>query len=421
MPAAGQTVHVHSLDIAIIGYGTAGQSAAVLLARDGHRVRVFERAPVFGPVGSGFLLQPSGMEVLWQMGLLDSLLEWGRPIRRLTGDLESGRTVLDLRYERLGPGMFGLGVQRNAMFEVLHDAWRHDGVLQPGFEVASVDAEQGRLTSVDGRSEGPFDLVIVANGSHSKLRDSLGLTRAEQTFGWGALWCLVPEGDWPHRSVLAQRYRSATHMAGMLPVGGRPGDPAPQISFFWSMRGDALQAFDPRGFDAWKHETLRLWPALDAALAGVGCAADLFKARYRDVALGKTWHRGRCVLLGDVAHAMSPQLGQGVNMALCDARSLRDSLRTEAVLNTALQRYADDRRRHVAIYQFWSRWLTPLFQSESKLMAMARDLSLLPSSRLPWVGTHVHRVLAGTQHGVLGSVKLDPGFVRAMHERDGTL
>src|SRR5690606_6497546 len=107
---------MQSLDIAIIGYGTAGQSAAVLLARDGHRVRVFDRAPAFGPVGSGFLLQPSGMEVLWQMGLLEGLMRWGRVIRRLSGDLESGRRVLDLRYERLGSGMFGLGVQRNAMF-----------------------------------------------------------------------------------------------------------------------------------------------------------------------------------------------------------------------------------------------------------------------------------------------------------------
>ncbi|HZV38806.1 MAG TPA: NAD(P)-binding protein, partial [Pseudoxanthomonas sp.] len=58
------------LDIAIVGYGTGGQAAALLLQRDGHRVRVFERVPDPGPVGAGFLLQPTGLQALWRMGLL---------------------------------------------------------------------------------------------------------------------------------------------------------------------------------------------------------------------------------------------------------------------------------------------------------------------------------------------------------------
>lgn len=49
------------MDIAIVGYGSAGQALAIALARDGHRVRVFEQVPQPGPVGAGFLLQPTGM------------------------------------------------------------------------------------------------------------------------------------------------------------------------------------------------------------------------------------------------------------------------------------------------------------------------------------------------------------------------
>jgi len=74
------------LNIAIVGYGTAGQALAILLTRDGHAVEVFERTAKPGPIGAGFLLQPTGLQVLWQMGLLPAALEYGAPVTRLYGE-----------------------------------------------------------------------------------------------------------------------------------------------------------------------------------------------------------------------------------------------------------------------------------------------------------------------------------------------
>ena len=88
-------------NVAIIGYGTAGQALAVLLGRAGVDVQVFEQAPEPGPVGAGFLLQPSGLQVLWQMGLLDQTLRHGAIVSRLFGQSASGKTVMDIRYEQL--------------------------------------------------------------------------------------------------------------------------------------------------------------------------------------------------------------------------------------------------------------------------------------------------------------------------------
>ena len=56
--------------VAIVGYGTAGQACAILLARDGWSVDVFEQSAETGPVGAGLLLQPVGLRVLWELGLL---------------------------------------------------------------------------------------------------------------------------------------------------------------------------------------------------------------------------------------------------------------------------------------------------------------------------------------------------------------
>lgn len=139
----------------------------------------------------------------------------------------------------------------------------------------------------------------------------------------------------------------------------------------------------------------------------------LARASYRDAVVTR-WHRGRFVLAGDAAHAMSPQLGQGVNMALLDALALRDALRVGADLDAALQHYQRERQAHVAIYHRWSRWLTPLFQSERDLWAHGRDLLLRPMGRVPGGRGHMLRVLSGTQHGWFGKLALAPDFVDAL-------
>src|SRR5690606_33105160 len=110
------------------------------------------------------------------------------------------------------------------------------------------------------------------------------------------------------------------------PVGGRPGDPARKLSFFWSAPCAALDAgiADP---EAWRAEVAALWPQAAERLRDVAVPGELKVARYRDV-VHTRWCRGRTLLLGDAAHAMSPQLGQGVNMALLDARALASALRT---------------------------------------------------------------------------------------------
>ena len=401
------------LNVAIVGYGTAGQALAILLSRDGHRVEVFERAAEPGPVGAGFLLQPTGLQVLWQMGLLPAALAHGAPVNRLYGETPGGRGVMDMRYEHLDPGMYGLGMQRGALFTLMAGAWEGHAGLHRGTRVASVDADSGLLVDEHGCPHVRFGLVIAADGSASQLRASVSASRIDRVYPWGALWCLLPRGDWPWPDELRQRYVAARKMIGMLPVGTRPGDDTPRLSFFWSLPTSDFEGWHARGMSAWRDEACGIWPAISTRLEALSDCAQLARASYRD-AIQHTWHRGRLVLAGDAAHAMSPQLGQGVNMALMDAMALRDALRAEPRVDAALARYQQVRRRHVSIYHFWSHWLTPLFQSNYGTVARIRDASFLPLGRLPGGRGHMLRILSGTQQGWFGKLALQKEFLAAL-------
>ena len=400
------------LRVAIVGYGTAGQASALMLSADGHEVDVFERAPVLGPVGAGFLLQPVGLAVLWELGLLDDVLHHGAMITRLYGQTSQGRPVMDMRYGELDARLFGVGVQRGALFSVLDTAWQHERRIHCGCTVVEVDAEHGAIVDSEGRRHEGYDLVIVADGTASRLRGQVAPATLDRPYPWGAQWCLVEQGDWPWLDQLQQRYVAARRMVGMLPVGTRPGDPVPRLSFFWSLPLTELDT-DPAGEGRWRGELAAIWPEAAARLEATPLSGGLAGARYRD-AVHRRWFRGRAVLVGDAAHAMSPQLGQGVNMALLDAHALREALRSHASTADALASYQQQRRAHLGIYHFWSRWLTPLFQSERDAAARWRDRLFHPLSRVPGGRGQMLRVLTGTRKGWLGRFPLSGAFVDAL-------
>lgn len=397
--------------VAIVGYGTAGQACALALADAGFEVEVFERVPKPGPVGAGFLLQPTGLQALWRLGLLEAVRAHGAPVRRLHWANPRGRTVMDMRYADLDARLHGLGMQRGALFSLLHAAIGGRVQLHAGTDITVIDHDEGRVRDSEGCWHGPFDLVIVADGSASRLREGISTPRINAPYPWGALWCLLPADGWPHSDELSQRYLLARKMAGLLPVGTAPGDPVPKLSFFWSLPADAFDAWRDAGPKAWRDELAGLWPEAHVQLDDGFDVACLARAAYRDAVLSGWW-RGRTVLVGDAAHAMSPQLGQGVNMALLDAVALAESLALHASLDEALARFTTLRRRHLAAYHRWSRWLTPLFQSRHDTLARVRDAVFHPMGRLPGGRGHMLRVLTGTQQGWFGRHALAPEFLR---------
>lgn len=385
------------LRIAIVGYGTAGQATALMLHAQGHSLTVFEQAQVLGPVGAGFLLQPTGLSVLARWGLHEAALEQGQRIDRLHGCNHRGRTVMDMRYTDHAEGCFGLGMTRGSLFTVLRDAYPDARTIIANTCIERIADDGCCLIDSGGGSYGPFDLIIAADGAHSRLRRAAPtLVRREVMYRWGALWCLVPAVDWPYPDELKQRYAGTREMIGLLPMGRRVGHEGRWLTFYFSMLGDHLDTFDAQALARMHERVEAIWPEASTLLAHITSPQQLNRARYRDVIMREPAF-GRMVFLGDAAHAMSPQLGQGVNMALLDAQALSDALAACNDVADALRTYQRIRRSHLAVYQRLSRWLTPLFQSERDRLARIRDFGFGPLGRLPFASGQMLKILTGTK------------------------
>jgi 2-polyprenyl-6-methoxyphenol hydroxylase-like FAD-dependent oxidoreductase len=311
---------------------------------------------------------------------------------------------MDLSYQDYKSDWFGLGIQRAALFELLLGAIKSETVnLRFGVTIEEItNSPRRRVIDANGRTYGPYDLVIAADGANSSLRTRSGLDLRAPLYPWGAVWALCPDPESAFSNQLQQVYDRASIMIGISPVGRMPDETAgpPLVTFFWSLRRKDLFKFQNQAVDVWKSEVRGYWPEAALLLESIENIGDLAPATYRDVVMRRWIDRG-LVFIGDAAHGMSPQLGQGANLALVDAWVLAACLRDNSCdLSGALESYQQIRLSHTGFYQFASRWLTPVFQSNSRAIATARDFLMGPACKMPILGNEMLKTLVGVRQGL---------------------
>ncbi|MGB3627330.1 MAG: NAD(P)/FAD-dependent oxidoreductase [Henriciella sp.] len=371
-----------TLNIAVCGAGVGGLAAAILMARSGHTVTIVEQFDEAQPVGSGLMLQATGLAVLRKMGLEADIAALGSRLDRLWGlSQPSGRPVLDVRFEKLREGLFGLGVQRPMLFDQLFVASQREGIgLLTSKRVESVNAQTGDILLETGELLKGFDLVVDALGVRSPL------TRApRKELPYGALWTTLP---WPgsgpfDRYALEQRYRAARQMTGVMASGRLDAASPETLTYFWSIRTDQYESWREAPLANWKAEAEQLWPETRPLLNQITSHDQLTFARYRHRTHDDPVSGPRLVHIGDAWHAASPQLGQGANMALLDAYALAEALGSAATTAEALTHYKALRKSHIRLYQLMSWLFTPVYQGDGQFTPWLRDYLAAPLSRIP--------------------------------------
>jgi 2-polyprenyl-6-methoxyphenol hydroxylase-like FAD-dependent oxidoreductase len=235
------------------------------------------------------------------------------------------------------------------------------------------------------------------------------MSRRSARYPWGALWFVGRDArERRDATVLHQVCDGNRTLLGMLPTGLGParhpkGAVEPELlSLFWSVRADSMDAWRARGLGPWKDEVRILAPESAPILDQVEHIDQILFAAYHDVVMHRLATRN-VVYLGDAAHATSPQLGQGANLALWDAMVLADCVESEpSDLARALDRYSRQRADHLAFYQVATRWLTPFFQGDVGILGDMRDVFMPLMSRLSSTNRIMTLSMLGVFEGFYG-------------------
>jgi 2-polyprenyl-6-methoxyphenol hydroxylase-like FAD-dependent oxidoreductase len=339
---------VNDLPVLVIGAGIGGLAAAVALRRAGVPVAVYERAPVLGEVGAGLGLLSNAVRVLDALGLGDVVRAEARPL--VTGQFctSAGRVLQSVPMaEAAAPGA--------PPSFVVHRADLHRWLLSalpPGFVYTGREC-------VGIADNGRGERATFADGSHA---DGVALVGAD---GFASV---VRRHLWGERAV---RYSGQTCYRGVAAFTPREPDVLREIqgrgrrasviylgngrTYWWAaVNAPAGERDDPAGRRDALLAWYRGWPFdVPEAIAATD-PADILRNDLQDIAPLKRWGRGRVTLLGDAAHPMTPNLGQGACSAIEDAMVLARHLgrhAKQAAAGNGAAAAADDPSAALAAYE----------------------------------------------------------------------
>ncbi|RVX44819.1 2-polyprenyl-6-methoxyphenol hydroxylase-like FAD-dependent oxidoreductase [Nonomuraea polychroma] len=330
--------------IVVVGAGLGGVAAAVGLHRLGHEVTLFERGAELREAGTGIVVMPNGLRALDALGLAEDVR--GHVMHATRGGLRDwrGRPLL---VTDLVEAQQEVGTPAMIDRPELHRALRTplpSHLVRTATPVERLEPDPTGVTVIsDGNPVARADAVIAADGIGSKLREQLfpghpGLRRT----GRMDLRGMLPRPPGVATDLLASQLvdRRSGAMFGLFPVG--------EDRLYWFTDSDLHGT--PPGPEEARRQMLSLmadWHPLVPALIEATPPADIYVDPISRLAEPlPSFAAGRIALLGDAAHAMSPDLGQGASQAFEDAAALSRHLigAEPADIVQRLLRYDAERR-----------------------------------------------------------------------------
>ena len=365
------------VDIAIVGAGAVGLTAALALAQAGHAVAVV--GPLHAPRdGRTVALLDGSWRLLGELGLTDALIESAAPlaVMRLVDDTGSlfRQPPVEFRASEVGLDAFGWNVENAVLVEALATRVREHGRIRLMPELVSevVTDASGVTLSGEGFPSLRARLVVGADGRQSRVRSAAGIAARDWRYPQSALTAILSHSR-DHRDTSTE-FHTRKGPFTLVPLPDR------RSSLVWLLdpdEADGVAALDDAAFarrvEIQAHSLLGTM-RLDGSRGRVpmsGLSVERFGT-------------GRTVLIGEAAHVFPPIGAQGLNLGLRDVMALREAVGdaadpgdTSVVVVYDRARAADVRLRTGAVDALNRTLLTDLLPAD-----LLRGAGLLALSRL---------------------------------------
>ncbi|MFI7679496.1 FAD-dependent monooxygenase [Actinophytocola sp. NPDC049390] len=364
----------------VIGAGIGGMTAANALQRTGWQVKVYEQAPEIGPVGAGVGIAPNAVKALDRLGLGEGLREHGRRQDALEIRTRSGRRLTRL------PGT-DIEDRYDAPFYALHRAELHHvlarrlnpDTLHTGHRATTIttDADTATVTfqTTAGTVSETADLVVAADGVNSHLRATLFPDYPGPTYAGYTVWRGLVPNSRSVPAILTETWGKGARF-GIATLGGGQ-------TYWFACENMTEHAKPEHGLDMLAQRFQHWHEPIPELIAATPEDTLLRHDVYYLHARLPSFVRGRVALLGDAAHAVTPDIGQGACLAIEDAVVLASAVDDSGV-DEGLRVYDAARRPRTERMARFSGRLANLLQTSNRATIAIRDtISLaVPASLL---------------------------------------
>jgi 2-polyprenyl-6-methoxyphenol hydroxylase-like FAD-dependent oxidoreductase len=352
--------------VLIIGGGIAGMSAAIALREAGLTVRLIESDPEWKVYGAGITITGPTLRVMRSLGILDRVMAEGYTADGLLACDQEGNIVAEIGTDAGAadevPGAGG--ILRPVLHRILSDRLK---TLEPeillGRRIRSIEGDGPHRVVLDDGSAGSYDLVVGADGIFSQTRQLLFPDAPQPRYVGQVCWRLMTQR---HAAISRRTY----FLGGPSKIGMNPVSSSEMYMFLLEPSAKFVRC--AAGLEP-VHLAKLMEPyggVVSELRAMLDANSNIIARPLETVFLPSPWYRNSCVLIGDAAHATTPQLASGAGMAMEDGVVLAECIADADNLALALQHFMSRRfercrlvvDKSLALGQLERKGATPLEQ-----------------------------------------------------------